>query len=72
MISEILLTAAAIYLLSGFLFSIPFVIRGVDRIDENAHGSSIGFRIIIIPGVMIFWPLLFRKWMKASKANHHD
>jgi len=46
---------------------IPFVIKGVDRIDENAHGSSIGFRMIIIPGVIVFWIVLLKKWLKIGK-----
>ncbi|THU34895.1 hypothetical protein FAM09_23160 [Niastella caeni] len=64
MIITIILILIVTYLLCGLLFAIPFVIKGVNRIDETAHGGSIGFRIIIIPGVMVFWPLLLKKWMK--------
>jgi hypothetical protein len=63
-IVTIILYIVAVYLAMGFLFMIPFVIKGVDRIDEGAHGSSIGFRIIIIPGVIVFWIVLLSKWMK--------
>jgi len=62
----------AIYLALGFIFSIAFITKGVDKIDEGAHGASLGFRIIIIPGTMIFWPLLLRKWLNSTKADHHD
>lgn len=67
MIVNIILIVAAIYLAIGFLFAIPFVIKGVHKVDEAAHGGSIGFRIIIIPGTMVFWPLLLKRWMKAAK-----
>lgn len=67
MIVNIILIVAAIYLAIGFLFAIPFVIKGVHEVDEAAHGGSIGFRIIIIPGTMVFWPLLLKRWMKAAK-----
>jgi hypothetical protein len=63
------LIVAAIYLAIGFLFAIPFVIKGVNKVDEGAHGGSIGFRIIIIPGTMVFWPLLLKKWLKAAKTK---
>jgi len=66
MLVQILLIIIAIYLVCGFLFMIPFIIKGVDVIDEGAHGSSIGFRIIIIPGTIVFWPLLLRKWIKMK------
>jgi len=66
-IVAIILSIVAVYLALGFLFMIPFVIKGVDRIDENAHGSSIGFRMIIIPGVIVFWIVLLKKWLKIGK-----
>ena len=46
----IILIIVAVYLFAGLVFAIPFVIKGVTKIDEGAHGSKWGFRIIIIPG----------------------
>ena len=66
-IVEIILCIVALYLALGFLFMIPFLIKGINKIDEGAHGSSIGFRIIIIPGVIVFWIVLLNKWIKAKK-----
>lgn len=68
-ITGILLIVAAIYLIAGLLFAIPFVISGVNKMDEGAHGSSIGFRIIIIPGVIVFWPVLLKKWMRHGRQK---
>jgi hypothetical protein len=62
----------AVYLVIGFLFAMAFIIKGVNKIDEGAHGGSIGFRIIIIPGTMVFWPALLKKWIKAVKEAKHD
>ena len=62
-----ILIIVAMYLAAGLIFAIPFVLKGVTQIDEGAIGSKWGFRVIIIPGVMVFWPLLLKKWMKASK-----
>ena len=64
---NVILIVVAIYLAAGFVFSIPFVIKGVTQIDEGAVGSKWGFRLIIIPGSMVFWPLLLKRWMKAWK-----
>jgi len=66
-IVAVIFTLVAVYLAAGLVFAIPFVTKGVTQIDEGAAGSKWGFRIIIIPGVMVFWPLLLKKWVKASK-----
>ena len=65
MIAEILLIAAGVYLLCGLVFAIPFVLVGAGKIDPHAAHGSWGFRVLIIPGTMFFWPLLARPWMKG-------
>lgn len=68
----IILNLAAIYLLCGLVFAIPFVVKGVIKIDpDGTKGTKLGFRLIIIPGSVVFWPILLRKWIRASK-NQHD
>lgn len=71
-IPDILLWLSALYLSFGLLFAIFFVSKGVHKIDEGAHGSRIGFRIIIIPGTTVFWPLLLKKWLHAIKKGKDD
>ena len=66
---SILLVGIAIYLALGFLFAIPFVIKGVTSIDEGAYGSSWGFRMIIIPGTIVFWPFLLHRWIRINKTQ---
>ena len=64
-----------VYLALGFIFMIPFIAKGINKIEEGAHGSGVGFRIIIIPGVIIFWPVLLRNWIIASRndsMNYHN
>ena len=63
---EIILIIVAVYLLAGALFVIPFLVKGLVKVDEGAQGGTIGFKIIIIPGAIVFWPLLLRKWMKKK------
>ena len=66
MIVEIILIIAVLYLLAGVLFVIPFLVKGISKVDGGAHGGSTGFKIIIIPGVIVFWPVLLKKWRKAK------
>ncbi len=56
---NVVLTAWAVL---GILFAIPFLIAGVGRIDTQAGETGLGFRLIILPGVVIFWPLLLYRW----------
>jgi regulator of protease activity HflC (stomatin/prohibitin superfamily) len=70
MIIDITLITVAAYLLSGLVFAIAFLAKGLTIVDEGAHGSSIGFRIVIIPGVIVFWPFLLYKWRKAKKERY--
>lgn len=69
MLVEVILIVVAVYLLLGVLFVIPFLMRGLTKVDEGAHGGTIGFKIIIIPGVIVFWPVLLRKWIKANATE---
>ncbi|MCP3981679.1 MAG: hypothetical protein GY716_20455 [bacterium] len=55
-----------IYVAVGILFAVPFVIRGVHRIDPVARKGTWGFRLIVLPGVVALWPLLLRRVMVAS------
>ena len=51
----------------GFVFAVPFVWFGVRRLDAEAHGSGIGFRLLILPGVAAFWPLFLYRWTRGVK-----
>jgi hypothetical protein len=65
MIAVIFLILLGVYLACGFLFAVPFVFFGVKKIDPHAARGSWGFRLLIIPGTMAFWPLLLRRWMQG-------
>jgi len=69
LIVNIGLMAASVYLLCGVLFAIGFLAKGITAIDEAAHGSTIGFRIIILPGVVVFWPFLLKKWIVSKRKQ---
>jgi hypothetical protein len=46
-----------IYAGFGLAFAGPFVWFGIQRLDSEAQGSGIGFRLLILPGVAAFWPM---------------
>lgn len=66
----IILFVIEAYFALGLLFSIPFVVKGVTVIDpDGAGGTKWTFRLIIIPGSIVFWPLLLKKWINAKRSN---
>ena len=67
MIAAVFLIALGIYFACGLAFAIPFALVGAKRIDPHAAHGSWGFRLLIIPGTMIFWPLLLKRWAGGTK-----
>lgn len=65
-LASIVVWMAGTYLTLGLLFAVPFVLRGVQRIDPAARAGTWGFRILIVPGVTLLWPLLARRWAVGS------
>jgi len=66
MIASVFLITLGIYLACGLVFAIPFAFAGVKRIDPHAAHGSWGFRLLIIPGTMAFWPLLLKRWASGA------
>jgi hypothetical protein len=54
-----------VYASLGLMFAVPFVWLGVQRLDSEAQGSGIGFRLLILPGVAAFWPLFAYRWRRG-------
>jgi len=67
-VAEWMLKAIRAYLFAGLIFTLPFLIFGIQRVDPNAKGQDIGFRLIIFPGLCAFWPLFAVRWVKG-KSN---
>jgi hypothetical protein len=56
----------ASYVALGAAFAVPFVALGVQRVDPAAAGASWGFRLLILPGTVLLWPLLLGRWASGS------
>ena len=64
-----LLILTAGYVALGFLITVLVLNRALAKIDEGAHGAGLGFRLVIIPGCMVFWPVLLKKWLQVKKEK---
>lgn len=61
-----LLIAVLAYLGMGVLFAIILLIKGLSSIDSGASDSGTGFKLLMIPGMVVFWPFLWFKWKRGS------
>ena len=64
-IAKVFVDVLAIYTALGVLFAMAFVTVGISQVDSETKGSSWGFRVIIFPGVVAFWPLLLSRWARG-------
>jgi len=60
---EVLVFASTLYGIIGVLFTIVFLIFGIEDSDPCAKGTSISFKLLLVPGVIIFWPLFAIRWI---------
>ena len=58
----------AAYLTAGGLFALGFCTRGVGAVDRAARGAGLGFRLVLVPGVALLWPLLAVRWLRGEGA----
>ena len=57
-------TIFLVYLILGALFSVHFLIKGIDSLDDAAKGAGWKFKILILPGCVLLWPALMYKFRK--------
>ncbi len=66
-IPAIVLTWCAI----GMLVAIPFLLFAVGRVVDGAVGSSIAFRLVVLPAATLLWPVLLRLWITSRTGDQH-
>jgi hypothetical protein len=54
------------YLAAGLVFAVAFVVVGIGRVDPAAVGAPIGFRLLILPGSALLWPVMLVRWIRAG------
>ncbi len=62
-----LVLGVELYLALGLAFGVPFVWRGVERLDPAARGGTLGFRLLILPGCAALWPWLALRLLRGRK-----
>jgi hypothetical protein len=66
---EAVLQGMALYAAVGAAFAALFLIIGLNRIDNGAKGAGLGFRLLIIPGLIALWPLMLIRWLSGGQPH---
>ncbi len=68
-LAAIILVILGIYLVIGIVFYVLFLSKLASELDQNTKGASIGFKLLIFPGIISLWPVVFSKWKQVKKLN---
>ena len=66
--AQVIIAVVLAYLALGILFALWFVIVGVTRLDPGSRGAPFAFRMLILPGVAVLWPVMLIKSVRARAA----
>jgi hypothetical protein len=53
----------------GLPLLLPIHLRGLPNIDPACRKTGVGFRLLISPGIVSFWPLLLIRWRHANRSD---
>ena len=74
-VAAVIVAATQGYLIVGLVFAVVFVLFLAGRVDHAARDATWGFRILVIPGIALLWPLLLirvlRGRQKPAEHNAH-
>lgn len=67
-IGAIIVWLAELWLWAGAAVAVVFLLVGIGRVDDSARGSYT-FRPLLVPGVLLLWPLVLMRWYALETAD---
>ncbi len=68
MIAQAIADALVAYAAAGTVFGAAFAVYGAGRLDAAAARSGWVFRLMILPGAAVLWPVLLWRWIQAMRG----
>lgn len=62
---SIVLVMWLVYVIIGLVFTPIFMWKGLRKVDDGVVDSGWGFKVLIFPGMLVFWPIFANKWRKS-------
>jgi hypothetical protein len=66
--AALIIDAVLVYAAIGAVLALAFLLWGIDRIDPAAD-SAYAFRPLLIPGVVLLWPLVATRWLALERQR---
>jgi hypothetical protein len=66
-IAQFVVSAFEAYALAGVGFALMFLPRAIARLDPRVAGAPKTLRLLILPGVVAFWPLFAWRWITGTQ-----
>ena len=67
-IAATLVLLVAIYAAAGAVVALVFLLFGIDRVEPNARHAYL-FRPLLIPGILLLWPLVSWRWRQLATGR---
>jgi hypothetical protein len=64
--AQLIVNLLGAYAALGALFAVLFLWLWVGRQDKAAAHASWGFRVLVFPGVVLFWPLFLARLLSGG------
>ena len=68
-VAQVVANAFEAYIVSGLIFALVFLPRGVVRLDPRMASAPRSLRLLILPGVVALWPLLVWRWVSGRPES---
>jgi hypothetical protein len=66
----LIVRAAQGYAALGAVVAVAFLAFGLARVDPAARGAY-GFRPLLLPGLVLVWPLVLWRWWRLARSGAH-
>lgn len=64
----VLVALAGAYGAVGLVIGVAFLLFAIDRMDPAAVGAY-AFRPLLLPGLVLLWPLVLRRWLVFERSG---
>ncbi len=67
-VAELIVSLSGLYAAIGFLVAPILIFWASERFDGSISESTRGFRLLVLPGAILLWPILLRRtWAGAGR-----
>ncbi|OQW82977.1 MAG: hypothetical protein BVN31_06645 [Proteobacteria bacterium ST_bin15] len=70
-VSQAIVSFLYAYGVAGLVSALLFLLLGIDRVEPSARGAY-AFRPLIVPGLVMLWPLVLWRWWQIVQGRGAD